>query len=65
MHLDRELLRMVNFQDQRNEITMIHGPEIDVFGDDVFLAYQSCNLSHLIRSEKIGNMASLGQKSSD
>lgn len=43
----------------------VHGPETADFGDDVFLACQSCNLSHTIGSEKIGNMGSVGQKSSD
>lgn len=38
--LSGKLLRVVSFQDQRNEITMIHGPEVDIFGDG-FLACQS------------------------
>lgn len=38
--LDGKLLRVVSFQDQRSKITMIHGPEVDIFGDD-FLACQS------------------------
>lgn len=63
LRLDRELLReLVSFQDQRSEMTMKHGPEVDIFGDS-FLACHSFNLSHTICIQQIGKMGSFENKS--
>ena len=64
LHHNGELLKVVSFQDPRSEITMIPGPEVDIFADG-FLACHSFNFSHTISSQQIGKAGSLEKKNFD